>query len=123
MHGHNSSEKSDIVFSPAVPTALRAEVREHHALNCHRCGLAHGEIDWTTGRRARLHVGYLIDKSLGGADDLSNLRAACSICIQGRKAIAVERPTGSWLLSQVRGAGQEEQLEVLNRLRKKFKDR
>ena len=115
------SGRNDIVFSRGVSAILRTEVRDHNGFTCHMCGLAPGEIDSTTGRRARLHVGYLIDKSLGGKDTLLNLWAACAICIQGSKNIASEKPTGRWLLSQIRRAGQEEQLVVLNWLREKFK--
>jgi 5-methylcytosine-specific restriction endonuclease McrA len=116
-----SSKGSSILVSRAVPAALRAEALGHDGFTCHMCGLAPGEIDSATGRRARLHVSYLIDKKLGGKDQLSNLWAACSICIEGSKDIATEKPTSLWLLAQIRRAGQDEQLVVLNWLRKKFK--
>ncbi len=115
------SERGDISFSRAVSAKLRGEARTSSGFTCHMCGLAPGEVDTTTGRKARLHVGYLIDKNLGGKDTLSNLWAACNICMQGSKNLATEKPTGRWLISQVRRAGHEEQLAVLNWLRKKFK--
>jgi 5-methylcytosine-specific restriction endonuclease McrA len=68
----------------------------------------------------RLHLGHIKDKNVGGKDELSNLRALCSTCNQGAKNITVEKPTTVWLLSQVRRAGQEEQMAVLRWLRKKF---
>ena len=85
-------------------------------------GLRLGEIDPETGRNVRLHIGHIVDKNLGGKDELSNLRALCSTCNQGAKNITTERPTALWLLSQIRRAGQDEQLAVLNWLRKKFKE-
>ncbi len=121
MHKTGSNERNDIVFSRAIPATLRDEALDHNGFTCHMCGLGPGEIDSTTGRRARLRIGHLIEKSLGGKDKLSNLWAACSICIQGSKNIASEKPTGLWLLSQVRRAGQEEQRQVLAWLLKKFK--
>jgi 5-methylcytosine-specific restriction endonuclease McrA len=70
----------------------------------------------------RLHIGHIKDKSLGGLDELSNLRALCSTCNQGAKNITSEKPTGIWLLSQIIRAGQDEQKAVLDWLRKKFGD-
>jgi HNH endonuclease len=84
------------------------------------CGLSPGDLDPMTGRKVRLHVGHIKDKSLGGKDELSNLRALCSTCNQGAKNVTSEKPTGLWLLSQIRRAGQDEQIAVLNWLRKKF---
>jgi 5-methylcytosine-specific restriction endonuclease McrA len=114
-------EQKNFAFSQSVSSALRIAVRGGDELNCVMCGLTGGEIDSTTGLRARLHVGHTIDKQLGGKDRLFNLLAVCSICIDGSKSITSDKPTGLWLLSQVRRAGQEEQLAVLNWLRKKFK--
>jgi len=82
------------------------------------CGIGPGETDTATGKRARLHIDYVVDKKLGGKDKLSNLAAACSICVEGFKIIETEKLTGLWLLSQVRRAGQEERRVVLNWLRK-----
>lgn len=88
---------------------------------CQMCGKAAGEIDPDTGRKVRLHLGHIVDKNLGGKDELSNLRAQCSTCNQGAKNITTERPSATWLLSQIRRAGQDEQQAVLEWLRKKFK--
>jgi len=86
------------------------------------CGLCPGEIDPNTGRKVRLHIGHIKDKSLGGKDELSNLRALCSTCNQGAKNITNEKPTAIWLLGQVRRAGQDEQKTVYDWLRSKFGD-
>jgi hypothetical protein len=109
-----------IKFERGISTKLRAEVLDRNGFTCQMCGLTPGEIDPATGRKVRLHLGHIKDKSLGGKIELSNLRALCSTCNQGAKNITGEKPTSIWLLSQVRRAGQEEQRAVLNWLFKKF---
>ena len=111
---------SKVKFERGLSARLRAEVLDRNGFTCQMCGLTPGDIDPTTGRPVRLHLGHIKDKSLGGKDELSNLRALCSTCNQGEKNITVEKPTSIWLLSQVRRAGQDEQLAVLRWLRKKF---
>jgi hypothetical protein len=113
-------EKSAVKFSRPISAKLRAEVLDRNGFTCQMCGLTPGEIDPTTGRKVRLHIGHIVDKSLGGREELTNLRALCSTCNQGAKNITAEKPTGLWLLSQIRRAGQDEQLAVLKWLSKKF---
>jgi len=86
------------------------------------CGLTPGEIDPATGRPVRLHIGHIKDKSLGGADELSNLRTLCSTCNQGAKNITSEKPSAIWLLSQVRRAGRDEQKVIYEWLKTKFSE-
>ena len=77
-------------------------------------------MDPETGRKVRLHVGHIKDKSLGGEDVLTNLRTLCSTCNQGAKNITGEKPSTIWLLSQVRRAGVEEQRALYEWLSTKF---
>lgn len=113
-------EKSAVAFMRGISTKLRAEVLDRNGFTCQMCGLTPGEIDPFTGRKVRLHLGHIKDKSLGGKDELSNLRALCSTCNQGAKNITGEKPSVIWLLSQIRRAGQDEQRAVFGWLLKKF---
>jgi hypothetical protein len=84
------------------------------------CGLSPGDIDPTTKRKVRLHIGHIKDKNLGEKGELSKLRALCSTCNQGAKNITGEKPTAIWLLSQVRRAGIDDQRAVFHWLLRKF---
>ena len=113
-------DKSGITFTSGISAKLRAQVLDRNGFTCQMCGLTPGDIDPSTGRKVRLHLGHIKDKSLGGKDELSNLRALCSTCNQGAKNITGEKPTAIWLLSQIRRAGQDEQRAAFEWLRKKF---
>lgn len=113
-------KKKGVSFSRPISAKLRAEVLDRNGFTCQMCGLTPGEIDPYTGRKVRLHIGHIKDKSLGGEDELSNLRALCSTCNQGAKNVTTEKPTAIWLLSQVRRAGQDQQKTVYEWLRNKF---
>ncbi len=115
-------EKSAPKFRRGISAKLRAEVLDRNGFTCQMCGLTPGDIDPTTGRKVRLHIGHIKDKSLGGLDELSNLRALCSTCNQGAKNITTEKPTAIWLLAQIRRAGQDEQRTAFEWLRKKFSE-
>jgi 5-methylcytosine-specific restriction endonuclease McrA len=109
-----------ISFSRPISLKLRAQVLDRNGFTCQMCGLTPGDVDPITGRKVRLHIGHIKDKSIGGKDELSNLRALCSSCNQGAKNITSEKPTTIWLLQQIRRAGQDEQRAVLEWLHKKF---
>ena len=107
-------------FARTISARLRAEVLDRNGFTCQMCGLTPGEIDPATNRKVRLHIGHIKDKTLGGKDELSNLRALCSTCNQGAKNITTEKASVIWLLAQVRRSGQDEQLAVYNWLKKKY---
>jgi hypothetical protein len=112
--------KKDVVFARTISAKLKAEVLDRNGFTCQMCGATPGETDVATGRLVRLHVGHIVDKSLGGRDELSNLRTLCSTCNQGAKNVTGERPTAIWLLAQVRRAAGTEQRAVYDWLKKKF---
>lgn len=113
-------DKSIVSFTRPISAKLRAQVLDRNGFTCQMCGKCPGEIDPETGRPVRLHIGHIKDKSLGGKDELSNLRALCSSCNQGAKNITIEKPTTIWLLSQIRRAAQDEQRAVYEWLKGKF---
>jgi hypothetical protein len=114
------TRQNDVNFSRSISLKLRAEVLDRNGFTCQMCGATPGETDSETGRKVRLHIGHIVDKSLGGRDELSNLRTLCSSCNQGAKNITTERPTANWLLAQTRRAGLDEQKVVFEWLRTKF---
>lgn len=111
--------KHDVAFARTISKKLRAEVRARNGFTCQHCGLGADEIDPATGRRARLHIGHIVDKSLGGKDEISNLRTLCSTCNEGAKNLTPEKPTLPWLKGRVRSATQDDQRAILNWLKKK----
>lgn len=110
----------DDIRRRGISQKLRAEVLDRDGFTCQMCGKMAGELDEETGRPVRLHLGHIVDKSLGGKDELSNLRALCSTCNQGAKNVTAEKPSTIWLLAQVRRAGSDEQSALYDFLKKKF---
>ncbi len=117
---HSQLLMAQIGRTQGISSELRTEFLGRSGLTCQMCGQEPGDTDPSNGRSVRLHLGYIKDKSLGGKDELSNLRALCSTCNRGAKMIRTEKPTAIWLLSQIRRAGQDEQIAVLKWLHKKF---
>lgn len=113
-------QTKDVRFARNISAKVRAQVLDRNGFTCQMCGLTPMDIDSATKRKVRLHIGHIKDKSLGGLDDLSNLKTLCSTCNQGAKNITGEKPTAIWLLSQVRRANQDDQITVYNWLAKKF---
>lgn len=109
-------------FTRQVSKETRAVVLDRNGFTCQMCGAVAGEphpYD-PQGRKTRLHLGHIIDKSMGGSDEPSNLRALCSICNEGAANITQDRPSALKLLVQIRRAPGAEQLEVLKWLMQKF---
>lgn len=115
-------EHIDVSFARGISSKLRAQVLDRNGFTCQMCGLTPGDIDPSTGRKVRLQIGHIKDKSLGGKDELANLRALCSTCNQGAKNVTSEKPSTIWLLSQIRRAGVAEQKAVFDWLKTKFAD-
>jgi 5-methylcytosine-specific restriction endonuclease McrA len=108
-------------FQRDVSKELRAQVLDRNGFTCQMCGAVAGEPHpYDPSRKTRLHIGHIVDKSMGGSDDLSNLRAICSVCNEGAANITLDRPTAIKLLGQLRRASSLEQLQVLEWLITKF---
>lgn len=108
-------------FERSISKETRALVLDRNGFTCQMCGAVAGEPHPDDpSRRTRLHIGHVIDKSLGGSDDPSNLRAICSLCNEGASNLTLERPRAQKLLVQIRRAPSADQLEVLKWLVKKF---
>ncbi len=117
------SDKPIPAFSRAMSKEIRAMVLERNGFTCQMCGAVAGEphpFDLT--KKTRLHIGHIIDKSKGGTDDYSNLRALCSVCNEGAANISPDRPSHLVLLTQIRRATKEDQLKILDWLQVKYPD-
>lgn len=108
-------------FDRAISKEVRAYVLDRNGFTCQMCGAVAGEPHpYDPTRKTRLHIGHIVDKSLGGSDDPSNLRALCSVCNEGAANITLDRPQADKLLVQIRRAPGSEQLKVLEWLIRKF---
>lgn len=113
--------KPQPAFARAISKETRAFVLDRNGFTCQMCGAEAGESHpYDTTRKTRLHLGHVIDKSMDGTDDPSNLRAICSVCNEGASNATLTRPDLQKLLIQVRRATSKDQLEVLRWLMKKF---
>ena len=108
-------------FAREIRKETRAYVLDRNGFNCQMCGAVAGEPHpYDLTQKTRLHIGHVIDKSTGGTDDPSNLRALCSVCNEGASNITLDRPSSEKLLIQVRRATSGDQLKVLEWLCRKF---
>lgn len=108
-------------FDRGISKETRAFVLDRNGFTCQMCGAAAGEPHpYDTGRKTRLQIGHIIDKSMGGTDDPSNLKAICSVCNEGASNLTLSRPQAIKLLAQIRRAPTNDQLEVLEWIVKKF---
>ncbi len=113
--------KPEPAFARDISKELRALVLDRNGFTCQMCGASAGEPHpYEPTRKTRLHLGHIKDKSMGGLDEPSNLRAICSVCNEGASNITSDRPTFIKLKSQVFRASNEVQLEVLASLMRKF---
>ncbi|MDA8089973.1 MAG: HNH endonuclease [Nitrospiraceae bacterium] len=108
-------------FERGISKETRAYVLDRNGFTCQMCGAAAGEPHpYDPSRKTRLHIGHIIDKSMGGSDEPSNLRAICSVCNEGARNLTLDRPSLQKLLVQVRRATGADQVEVLRWLVWKF---
>jgi len=113
--------KPEPAFERAISKETRAFVLDRNGFTCQMCGAVAGEAHpYDPNRKTRLHIGHIIDKSQGGTDDASNLRALCSVCNEGASNLTLERPSVQKLLIQVRRAKGGDQLELLKWLIQKY---
>jgi len=108
-------------FKRNISKETRAFVLDRNGFTCQMCGAVAGENHpYEPTRKTRLHIGHIIDKTQGGTDEVSNLRALCSVCNEGASNLTLERPSAEKLLIQIRRAKGEDQLAVLDWLLSKF---
>lgn len=108
-------------FERSISKELRAFVLDRNGFTCQMCGAVAGEPHpYDPSRKTRLQIGHIIDKTMGGLDEASNLRAICSVCNEGARNLTLDRPSLQKLLIQIRRATGADQLEVLKWLVTKF---
>lgn len=108
-------------FERGISKEVRAFVLDRNGFTCQMCGAAAGEPHpYDAGRKTRLHIGHIIDKTMGGSDEPGNLRAICSVCNEGASNLTLNRPQAIKLLAQVRRAPTSDQLDVLKWIVEKF---
>lgn len=116
-----TSLKPRPAFERGISKETRAFVLDRNGFTCQMCGAAAGEPHpYNPNRKTRLHLGHVIDKSMGGTDEAANLRAICSVCNEGASNLTLNRPQAIKLLAQIRRAPAMDQLDVLKWLVKKF---
>ena len=116
------TEKRKPAFARGISKETRAYVLDRNGFTCQSCGMAASDADpFHPGRKIRLTIGHIIDKSKGGSDAPSNLKAICSNCNEGLQNTALPKPDRIHLLSQIRRATVDDQLVVLDWLEEKFK--
>ncbi len=115
------SKKRKPTFARGISKETRAFVLERNGYTCQSCGLAAGDPDpLHPGRTIRLTMAHIIDKSKGGTDTPSNLKAQCTNCNEGLQNIALAKPDKIHLLAQIRRATINDQLAVLEWLKTKY---
>jgi HNH endonuclease len=109
-------------FARGISKETRAFVLDRNGFTCQMCGAVAGEPHPYDqgGRKTHLHIGHIIDKSMGGTDEAANLRAICSVCNEGAKNLTLPRPDWMKLAAQIRRAPGDVQLQALEWLVTKF---
>ena len=115
------TDKRRPAFARGISKETKAFVLARNGNTCQMCGAAAGDPDpYNPVRTIRLTIGHIKDKSKGGDDSPGNLRALCTNCNEGLQNTNLPPPDQIHLLSQIRRAKIDDQLAVLEWLRKKF---
>ncbi len=113
--------KPQPAFSRDISKETRAIVLDRNGFTCQQCGAVAGEPHpYDSSRKTRLQIAHTVDKSAGGSDEPSNLRALCSVCNEGLANVKIVPPSQRDLLVQIRRATVNDQRVVLEWLRRKF---
>lgn len=108
-------------FERSISKETRAIVLDRNGYTCQMCGAGAGEPHpHDPSRKTRLHLGHIVDKSMGGEDIPSNLRAVCSVCNEGASNITPDRPSLIKLKANVRKASGQDQRALLDWLQAKY---
>ncbi len=111
-------------FERGISKEVRAFVLDRNGFTCQMCGATAGEPHpYDIGRKTRLHIGHILDKSMGGNDEPGNLKAICSVCNEGASNLTLNRPEAIKLLAQVRRAPAADQLDILKWIITKFPEK
>lgn len=117
------TKKRKPAFARGISKETRAFVLDRNGFTCQSCGASASDSDpFHPGRKIRLTIGHIMDKSKGGSDEPNNLKAICSNCNEGLQNTALPKPDQIHLLSQIRRAAVDDQLLVLDWLEEKFKN-
>jgi len=117
-----TTDKRQPAFARGISKETRAYVLNRNGFTCQSCGLAASDPDpFHPDRKIRLTLGHIIDKSKGGSDEPTNLKAICTNCNEGLQNTALPTPDRVHLLSLVRRGTIDDQLAVLEWLETKFK--
>lgn len=109
------------VFAREISASTRSYVLARNGYTCQQCGAGAGEPHPdNSGRKTRLHIGHIVDKSMGGSDEPGNLRAVCSVCNEGASNQTLDPPSRIKLMTQVRRAAVADQLALLDWLKAKY---
>lgn len=113
--------KPQPAFAREISKESRSFILDRNGFTCQMCGAVAGEPHpYDKSRKTRLHIGHILDKSQGGSDDPSNLRALCSVCNEGASNLTLERPSALKLLTQIRRAKSKDQIKALQWLLAKY---
>lgn len=105
-----------------ISKEIRAFVLDRDGHMCRMCGIEAGEPHPDdNGRKARMHIGHVIDLSLGGTSDPENLQTLCSVCNEGAANQTLPRPDSDKLKAQIKRAPGKDQREVLRWLIEKYR--